>query len=436
MELDSSPTASGVTSATSTQTDTSAGQPAVSGSPATDSGAAVAPQQAATDVNVEQATDGSAAVTAPEIPDEQLQGLTDQARAALQARSQHIKSLETQLNERNAQIQQYSALQSLVPVVENLGGPEVVQGGLEILGNIFQGQIPDAAARIFQESPQTYQQFADHFAQTEAAYLVNKLHASGALQQVLANAGLAVVSQDAARNSVNAPISSEELAIIPQQFHDLYRQLPAAMRAELQASDDDARMWQLQREAKAFEFDQFQASQRAHQEQQRELQNHNAVVERKGSYFNGLETALSQHLNNWNPTGKPELDTIMRSAFVHYAVNESYNDPLIKSELVDVIDDLLEKGEVHAANRMRPQLSAKMSQRLNPIIKDLSDAFSALRQVNDSQRQQQQGIKEIPGQGQPTHLPSGNGKFQGQAFRNGEMTPEYTAFLSRTLPGQ
>ncbi len=302
-------------------------------------------------------------------------------------------------------------VREIATTVETLGGLDVVRQSTEMVNSIFSETPQNFWASLAGESPQATANLIDQVFTLWPDYIVGKVQEMG------------LIPQSQAPAAQSTAIEPAELEKIPQQFHDLYKALPAATREGLQYATEEERNFNLSQFAKADAAE--KASQQALQAVQQQQQE--AVQKQKESLFNdvgkatwaGVESQLGEKLKL---SGDPEIDGLLVSMMRNLAENELVNDPAIKP-LADKMAEHIDKLERRQAIGLAANLQAHGANRITKYINTLNKVFDGYRRFQASQRNEATGRIEPPQgggnqqQNQSRTLPPNAGQFDKENLR-------------------
>lgn len=356
-------------------------------------------------------------------------------------RGQNWKQARARIAELNQQVSQFSAHQPVIEQIEQRGGWEQVQQHAELGSLLFSqtqdpqtGQIRMTAEplieRLASESPYTLDEIiwkgihqADPYNpdQTIAhAFVRDYLR----LDPNLLDTYRSIQSpQDAQKYLAPGQVTPEELAAIPEQFHDAFKSLTPRQREELGLADDETKLEFLQDKADALQARQFIAQQTQEREQQR-AQAAQQFEQRVDQRHNELSAAVRDAaINGVREKLKTEArlsasDThneALHNDAIQWAVQQLMSDPASAqdNDKADAIYRLSANAELRGdkiqasqyklqADAMSKALEGRFRNNVTKRVAFWSELLGGARQAQQQQVEQARPRAEIANSNQST----------------------------------
>lgn len=384
-------------------------------------------------------------------------------------RGQNWKQARARIAELNQQVSQHTRYQPVIEEIEQLGGWEQVRQAAEFGTQMF-SQVEDPQTgklrlsaqplieRLASESPYTLDEIVwsgihqpDPY-NPQQTILQALMRDQLGLDPALLDTYKQIQSPaDAQKYLAPGQVTPEELAAIPEQFHDAYKSLTPRQREELALyGDDETKLETLQDKADALQARQFIAAQNAEKEQrqQQAAQQFETNVKARASELSSTSTqaaltSVREKLKTEARLSASEShNDALHSEAISWAAQELMADPgtardsAKAGDLYELSAEAELRGDRIKANQYKMQadslakaLEGRFRNHVTKRVAFWSEALGGARQAQQQQVEQARPRPEIAGSNQSARQNQGT-KTVGTGF---QPTPQRLAQYEQML---
>lgn len=406
-----------------------------------------------------------------ELPDEQAF-----EQLAGPERGQNWKQARARIAELNGQVQQFSAYQPVIEQIEQRGGWDAVQQYAD-LGQLLYSQVQDPNTgqisltaeplieRLASDSPDTlgeivwkgiHQPSPWNEGETIAHTFVREY--LGLDPNLLDTYRQIQSPADAQKYAPPGSVTAEELAAIPEQFHEAYKSLTPRQREELNlAGDDETKLEFLQDKADALQARQFIAQQNAEREQakQAQAQQFQQRVEQRGLELSQTATdaalaSAKQKLQTEAKLSSSEAhNEALHQEAIQWAAQECLKDPANAqdndnaSRLYTLSAEAELKGDKIRASQYKVQadaltkkLEGRFLNKLTGRVAFWSEVLGVSRQAHQQQVEQARPRAEVAASNTATPRQNQHTQTVGNGRGGFGWTPQQLEQMEASLKAQ
>ena len=415
--------------------------------------------------------EGSLPSSEPEFPDEAaLQAMTPQDRQS------NWQRLRTAYEDSKAELGGFTSYKTAIQAIEERGGWDAVQQYAD-LGQLLYSQVQDPNTgqisltaeplieRLASDSPDTlgeivwkgiHQPSPWNEGETIAHTFVREY--LGLDPNLLDTYRQIQSPADAQKYAPPGSVTAEELAAIPEQFHEAYKSLTPRQREELNlAGDDETKLEFLQDKADALQARQFIAQQNAEREQAKQAQAHQFQqrVEQRGLELSQTATdaALASAKQKLQTEAKLSSSDAHNEALhqeaIQWAAQECLKDPANAqdndnaSRLYTLSAEAELKGDKIRASQYKVQadaltkkLEGRFLNKLTGRVAFWSEVLGVSRQAHQQQVEQARPRAEVAASNTATPRQNQHTQTVGNGRGGFGWTPQQLEQMEASLKAQ